>query len=389
MNGVYMSSIAGRKLLCVVSGFAGLIWVVGFVAGCAQKEAAANPQMQAMPVKTEVVEPVAIPDTSEYLATLKSRHSTTLNPQVEGHITDIFVKSGDHVSAGMPIMQIDPLQQQAMVGSQEAARAAQVANVEYARTQWEREQKLYEAGVVAKQEFDQAKTNFDAAEQQLNSLDQQLQAQQVLLRYYKVVAPTDGIVGDIPVRVGDRVTTSTLLTTIDDRGALQLYVNVPIERSRDLKLGQTVQLISDGKVQAESRIDFISPEVDNSTQSVLAKATFQNKAGLLRTSQFAQARIIWAVRQGLVIPVLAVTRINGQFFAFLAEPNGKGTIARQRILRLGDLTGNFYTVLDGLKPGDHVIVEGTQVLGDGMPVAETPVNSGNNSSQNLKGMPSS
>jgi RND family efflux transporter MFP subunit len=384
-----MVSITGRKLFCGVSSFAVVICVLGFVAGCAQKEAAANPQMQAMPVKTEVVEPVPIPDTSEYLATLKSRHSATLNPQVEGHVTDIFVKSGDHVSAGMPIMQIDPLQQEAMVGSQEAARAAQVANLEYARTQWEREQKLFEAGVVAKQEFDQAKTNFDAAEQQLKSLDQQLQAQQVLLRYYKVVAPTDGIVGDIPVRVGDRVTTSTLLTTIDDRGALQLYVNVPIERSQDLRIGQTVQLISDGKVEAESRIDFISPEVDNSTQSVLAKATFENKAGLLRTSQFAQARIVWAVRQGLVIPVLAVTRINGQFFAFLAEPNGKGVVARQRILRLGDLTGNFYTVLDGLKAGDHVIVEGTQVLGDGMPVVETPVNSGNNSSQNLKGMPSS
>ena len=98
-------------------------------------------------------------------------------------------------------MQIDPLQQQALVGSQEAARAAQLANLEYARTQWEREQKLYEAGVVAKQEYDQAKTNVDTAEQQLKALDQQLQAQQVLLHYYKVVAPTDGIIGDIPVRV--------------------------------------------------------------------------------------------------------------------------------------------------------------------------------------------
>jgi RND family efflux transporter MFP subunit len=385
-----MRRLSGRVRLANICAFAPLFILSIFAGGCGQKEAAANPSFQAVPVKTEVVEPVPIPETSDYLATLKSRHSTVLNPQVEGQITNIFVKSGDHVKAGMPIMQIDPLQQQALVGSQEAARAAQMANVEYARTQWEREQKLYEAGVVARQEYDQAKTNLDTAEQQLKSLDQQVEAQQVLLHYYKVVAPTDGIVGDVPVRVGDRVTTSTLLTTIDDRGALQLYINVPVERSKDLKPGQTVQIISDdGKVVAESRIDFISPEVDNSTQSILAKATFENKSGALRTSQFAQARITWSVRQGLVIPVLAVTRINGQFFAFVAQHNGNMTVAHQQILQVGDMVGSVYSVLGGLKAGDHVIVEGTQILGNGMPVSETPATSSSNSNQTTTGTPSS
>ncbi len=70
-------------------------------------------------------------------------------------------------------MQIDPLKQQAMVGSQEAARAAQVANVQYAETQWDRVKKLYDAGVVSKQELDQAQTNLDTAQQQLKALDAQ------------------------------------------------------------------------------------------------------------------------------------------------------------------------------------------------------------------------
>ena len=125
---------------------------------------------------------------------------------------------------------------------------------------------------------------------------------------------------------------------------------MPVERSQDLKLGQTVQIISDNdKVVAESHIDFISPEVDNSTQSILAKATFDNKSGALRTSQFAQARIIWSVRQGLVISVLAVTRINGQFFAFVAQRNGNMTVAHQQILQVGDMIGSVYSVLGGLK----------------------------------------
>ena len=108
--------------------------------------------MHAMPVQVHIVQSQQIADSSEYLAILKSRHSATINPQVEGQITNIFVKSGDRVKAGEPLLQIDPLKQQATVSSQEASRAAQEANVRYAQTQFEREKKLFEAGVVSKQD---------------------------------------------------------------------------------------------------------------------------------------------------------------------------------------------------------------------------------------------
>jgi RND family efflux transporter MFP subunit len=347
--------------------------VAGLMIGCSQKQAAGNETEPGVPVKTVVIQPVAIPDASEYLATLKSRHSTALNPQVEGQIIHIFVKSGDHVKAGSPLMEIDPLKQQATLSSQEAARAAQEANVRFAQIQWDRAQKLFAAGVTSKQDYDQAKTNLDTAQQQLKALEEQVKQQQVELHYYKVVAPTDGIVGDIPVRVGDRVAVTTLLTTVDQPGSLEVYVNVPVERSKNLKLGQTVQLLDvDGKVVAESRLDFISPEVDNSTQSVLVKATVANASGSLRTSQFARARIIWGVHEGPVVPVLSVSRINGQFFVFVVEGNGKSSVAHQKILKLGELVGNQYVVLDGLKPGDRVVVEGSQNLVDGAAVSETP-----------------
>jgi RND family efflux transporter MFP subunit len=200
--------------------------------------------------------------------------------------------------------------------------------------------------------------------------------QQVELRYYSVVAPTAGIVGDIPVRVGDRVTTSTLLTTVDEAGNLELYVNVPVERSKDLKLGQIAQLLdAAGNVTAESHIDFISPEVDNNTQSILVKATVDNRSGALRTSQYARVRIIWGTHQGPVIPVLAVSRISGQFFVFVIEESGNSLVARQKTLHLGEMTGNQYPVLDGIKVGDHVVIEGAQNLVDGVPVTETSTDS--------------
>jgi RND family efflux transporter MFP subunit len=342
-----------------------------FAAGCDQKQAAGNETLPATPVKIAVIAPVAIPDSSEYLGTLKSRHSTMLNPQVEGQVTAILVKSGDRVKAGTPLMQIDPLKQQATVGSQEASRAAQEANVRFAQVQWERAQKLYEAGVSSKQDYDQAKVNLDTAQHQLKSLESQVQEQQVELHYYRVLAPTAGIVGDIPVRVGDRVTTTTQLTTVDEPGPLEIYINVPVERSKDLKMGQKVQLIdTQGNVIAESQIDFISSQVDNSTQSILAKATIKNSSDTLRTSQFARTRIIWRVHDGPVIPVLAVQRINGQYFAFVVDGSGKSEVVRQKVVRVGEMTGNNYTVLDGLKDGDRVVVEGGQDLVDGAPVTE-------------------
>jgi RND family efflux transporter MFP subunit len=348
-----------------------LACAAGLVGGCDQKQAAGNEAQPAVPVKTAVIAPVAIPESSEYLGTLKSRHSTVLNPQVEGQITGIFVKSGDRVKAGTALMQIDPLKQQATVGSQDAARAAQEANVHFAQIQWERAQKLFQAGVSSKQDYDQAKTNLDTAEHQLRSLEAQVQEQQVELHYYRVLAPTDGIVGDIPVRVGDRVTNSTMLTTVDEPGPLEVYINVPVERSKDLKIGQKVQLLdTQGNVVAETQIDFISSEVDNSTQSVLAKATVKNSADTLRTSQFARARIIWRVHDGPVIPVLAVQRINGQFFVFVVDSNGKSQIAHQKVVHLGEITGNDYTVLDGLQNGDRVVIEGGQDLVDGAHVKE-------------------
>ncbi len=354
-----------RKLLVVLA-------VSVFVAGC-QKSAADNPPGggTAMPVQVQIAASVKVPDTTEYLSILKSRHSASINPQVEGQITRILVKSGDHVKAGTVLLQIDPLKQEATVNSQEAARAAQEANVRFAKISLDRSQKLLDAGVISKHELDNAQTAYDAAVAQLRALDEQVKQQKVQLHYYSVTAPMDGIVGDIPVRTGDRVTVATLLTTVDEPGALEAYIYVPTERARNLKTGLPVRLLdSAGNVVSVTHIAFVSPQVDTDTQSVLAKAPAENAQGKLRVAQQLRAQITWGTHEGPVIPVLAVVRINGQFFAFVAAKEGNMTVARQKPLKVGDTVGNDFAVLDGLKPGDHIIVSGTNFLQDGMPVAE-------------------
>jgi RND family efflux transporter MFP subunit len=348
----------------------GLLLLVSAWSACSGGTANGEQQAPAgVPVKVQVAQQVPVHDMTEYVATLKSRDSAVIMPQVDGQITQIYVKSGSHVSTGSPLLQIDPLKQQATVKSQESNRAAQIANLQWAQQQYDRANGLYAAGVVSKQEFDQAKSALDAAQAQLHALDAQVSEQQVQLHYYRVVAPTSGIVGDVPVRVGDRVTSSTVLTTVDKPGSLEAYIYVPVERSGQLKIGLPVQIVDGtGAAVADSKISFISPQVDNTTQTVLAKAQIANNNDKLRTAQFIRARLIWGTQQKPVVPVLAVSRIGNQYFVFVAESENGKTIAHQRPLHVGDTVGNDYAVLDGLKPGDKVIVSGTQFLVDGMPV---------------------
>src|SRR5438105_9321628 len=350
-----------------------------FVCGC-QKSAADNAPSagaRAMPVQVQIAPAVKIPDTTEYLSILKSRHSSAINPQVEGQITKIFVKSGDHVKQGEPLLQIDQLKQEATVSSQEAARAAQEANKKYAQISLERAKKLLDAGVISKAEYDNAQTTYDAADAQLHAMEEQVRTQKVELKYYQVSAPMDGIVGDIPVHVGDRVSVATLLTTVDEPGALEAYIYVPAEKARNLKVGLPVRLFDSAvNTVSETEVSFVSPQVDTDTQTVLAKAPVQNPKSKVRIAQQVRAQITWGIHEGPVIPVLAVQRINGEFFAFVATNEVKGTVARQRLVKLGDTVGNDFVVLGGLKVGEHIIVSGTQFLQDGMPVTEQIQNDG-------------
>jgi RND family efflux transporter MFP subunit len=359
-----MSRIFARAFLLVLA--AALV----FTTACGNSKEAKAAGPQAMPVKVQTAKEQTVNDTTDYVATLKSRDSAVVMPQVEGIITQIFVHSGEHVDAGARMMQIDPAKQQATVSSQEQARAAQDAQLKWAVQNYDRVNGLANAGVVSRQDLDQARATLDAAKAQLQSLDAQVNEQQVQLHYYQVVAPRAGIVGDVPVRVGDRIITSTILTTVDRPGNLEAYIYVPIEKSAQLKMNLPVQIVDgSGNTLATSRITFISPQVDTSTQSVLAKAQIANANDSLRTAQFIHARVVWGSQEKPVVPVVAVSRIGGIYFAFVAEPDQKGGyVVHQKPLQIGQIIGNDYVVLDGVKPGDKVVVSGTQYLIDGIPV---------------------
>jgi RND family efflux transporter MFP subunit len=339
--------------------------------GCKHPEAAAQgPAMQALPVQTLSVALTPVAQSSDYVATIKSRRSATLMPQVDGNLTQILVKSGDHVRAGQLLMSIDPRRQQALVDAQKSTENQKKALYDYNQIQIERQRKLFADGIISRDALDQAEQSFQNTRADWQSAIATRKSLEEQLAYYGIRAPFDGIVGDIPVHLGDYVTSSTMLTTVDENKDLEAYIYVPTDRASEVRMGLPVELLDgDGKIVETSSIDFLSPQVDSQLQGILVKAPVHSTADVLRSAQLVKARIVWKTSPEPVIPVLAVSRQGGQAFVFIAQKQPDGhTAARQVAVTLGDTVGNSYAVTSGLKPGDKVIVSGTQFLVDNMPV---------------------
>jgi RND family efflux transporter MFP subunit len=338
------------------------------VAGC--KDAPPPPPPpQAMPVQVAPVTLSPVPNSDTYVATIKSRRSSTMQPQVDGNLVKIFVKSGDLVKAGQVLMRIDPLKQMATVQSQQGTQAQKKALYDYTQIQVERQRKLFEAGVVSRDAYDQATQAYENAKADLEANAALSDTQKQQLAYYDIRAPFTGIVGDIPVHLGDYVSQTTLLTTVDENADLEAYIYIPTERASLVRQGLPVEILdSSGKVLVKSKISFLSPQVDNGLQSILAKAEIPRSAQLLRNQQLVNARVTWSTAPAPVVPVLAVSLIGGQTFVYLASPKGDGYIAHQVPVTVGETVGNSYPVLGGLKPGDKVITSGLQFLQEGAPV---------------------
>ena len=348
--------------------------LLGAAIGCnkAQPQQQPGAGMQALPVQTITVAATPVAQSDEYVATIKSRRSATINPQVDGNITSILVHSGEHVTAGQLLMQIDPAKQEATLASQAATEQQKLAVFQYNQLQVERQRKLFAAGIISKDALDQAEQAYSNSKADYESSTASRQEQEKQLAYYRIAAPFDGIVGDIPVHIGDYVSATTMLTTVDENKDLEAYIYIPTERAAQVRNGLGVEILDNtGKPVENTSIDFVSPQVDDQLQGILVKAPIRSP--LLRTAQLVKARVIWGMSPKPIVPVLAVTRLGGQAFVFIAQDAGGGHfVAHQQAISLGDTVGNNYAVLAGLNNGDKVIVSGTQFLMDKMPVMPLP-----------------
>jgi RND family efflux transporter MFP subunit len=351
-----------------------LVFTALVAVGCQKKQAApaaGGAGMQGLPVQTTTValEPVA--QSNEYVATIKSRRSTAITPQVSGILTDIFVHSGDRVKAGQVMMTLDARQQQATVNEKLATERQKKSVYDYQNLEADRQRKLFDAGITSRDVYEQSRQAYDNSKADYEAATAISKTQQQLLDYYTIRAPYDGIVGDVPVHIGDYVAPSstTPLTTVDQGKDLEAYIYVPTERANQIRMGLEVDLLDNsGNLIEKSKIDFISPQVDSTMQGILVKAPVQAAPEVLRNLQMIKARVIWTTKPMAVVPVLAVTRLSGQTFVYLAKQQNGRYLAVQTSVTLGDTVGNMYSVSAGLNQGDKVIISGTQFLVNQMPV---------------------
>lgn len=350
-------------------------------------------------------------DESEYMARFESRKSVTLSPRVGGIIRSINTTSGNAVGGGQVLIRIEASQQEAAVrsaaagiesrsrgtdqarsqlASLEAEKIAREGNVKLAKIQLERTRSLQSKGVVSRQELDIAENNHQTAVSTLGATNAQIQSQkatiaqsqndakqatamlseqQAQLRYYDISAPFSGVVGDIPVKVGDYVSPTTELMTITVNQPMEAYIYVPVEKSPKLRMGMAVELVApDGRELGQSNVFFVAPGAEGSDQTILIKAEYANPDGRIRVGEWGQARVVWSQDSGLWIPTTAVTQLAGQNFVFLAKQENGQWSAHQIPVKLGEPTNSRYPVIEGITAEDEVVITGAQNLFDKMPI---------------------
>ncbi|MCY1041248.1 efflux RND transporter periplasmic adaptor subunit [Corallococcus sp. bb12-1] len=319
-------------------------------------------------VKVVALAPHEVRDTGEYLGSLLSRQSVTVLPQVAGYVRKILVKPGQKVEAGTPLVEVDARQETAALDSAQAQQSSSTVDLELARRTLARTESLNKEGLASVQELERAQAAVKAAEAATRAAGATVAQRQVQLQFHVVRAPFAGTMGDVLVRVGDFVGATTTLTTVAQADALEVSVSVPSFRARSLKPDTVLELLDQqGKLILSSTVFYVAPQTDPRTQLVEVKAAFRNTVGL-RPSELLRARLVYATRDALQIPALAVVRQSGQPFAMVVETKEGKTLVERRPVTLGTLGDMSYVVEGGLKQGDLVAVSSLHMLKDGMPV---------------------
>ena len=345
------------------------------LSGCNRPRAARPP----MRVLAEQPRQEAFVRSLDTVSTLEATTEIELASQAGGRVQRVLVQGGESVSAGQLLVVLDQTQLLADVAALKAA--AETDAISYQRFKG-----LVSQGAATALQRDEVRAKAIGSQEALRS-------KQADLAYKDVRAPISGVMADVTIKAGDVVQAGTPFSRIIRNNQLQARIDVPANQANAVARGQRVQLL-DGinpRPLAEGRINLIDPGVNNTSQTLLAKATIENPRGLLRNGQRLRTRVILGADRQLAVPFSAVTRSFGQSFVFVVgtlsdlerDPGKadlaslrrlpKGTLlALQKPVNLGPLQGELYPVLSGLSSNNRVILSGSMGLRHGSPVQLKP-----------------
>ena len=322
--------------------------------------------------------------TSSYPATIKGKQDVEIRPQVSGFITKVCVDEGSMVRKGQVLFIIDPTQYEAAARSAKAAVATAEAAVSTQQITVDNKRALNKKNIISDYDLAMAENSLASAKAQLASAKAQLISAEQNLGFTNVKSPSDGIVNDIPYRLGSLVSPSiaTPLTIVSDITEMYVYASLTEKellelvrkdgsQSAAVETYPEVQLqLSDGSTyDQKGKIETISGVINANTGAVSIRATFPNSNHLLRSGGMGNLIIPYHMENALVVPQKATTEIQDKKFVFLQQPDN--TVKMNEITILNIDNGQEYVVTSGLKQGDLIVIENVGTLKDGQTIKPT------------------
>ena len=350
------------------------------VAGCSRKAPQAGPAAPEVLVTT--VQPRDVPRVLERVATLDGFINANINAQVQGYLVSRDYKEGSVVRKGDLLFQIDPRPFEASLAQAKATLAKGKAMQLKASADQMRAMQLFMQKVISAQERDAAVAAAESNKANVDADEAAVKTAELKLGYTKITAPVDGVAGIASAQVGDLVGPSTgTLTTVSQVNPIKATVNLgeqgftefvtkhpdPDERDRYLSKLEFQLLLADGTVFPQKGSFYAEDRnLDAKTGSIKIEITFPNPGNLLRPGQFGKVRTtVETKKAALVIPQEAVNELQGNQVVMVVDQTNN---AGMRPVKMGERFGAFWEVVEGLRAGDKVIVQGMQKTPPGIPV---------------------
>ena len=383
-----------NKVVARSAVLAGAVVVaLSLLAACGQKPAeGAGPGAGAPPpaeVGVVTVAPRAVGLATELPGRLEASRVAQVRARAAGILQKRLFNEGSEVKAGQPLFQIDSAPYQASAASARAVLARAEANLTQAAAQAERYKPLMEANAISKQDFINAVAAQKTAEADVASARAALQTAQINLGYAAVTSPIAGRIGRALVTEGALVGQGEATQLAVVQQINPIYVNFTQSTTDVLRLRKAVEsgqykraggdgasvrvVLEDGSVYGSvGKLLFTDLSVDPSSGQVTLRAELPNPAGLLLPGMYVRVRIEQAQAEaGIVVPQQAVTRGSTGDTVMVVGADGK---VAPRPVKIGASVDGQWVVLDGLKTGEQVMVDGFQKLRGNAPVKAVPWN---------------
>ena len=361
--------------------FFGALFIVAVIGpGCSRKPAQTAPPPPEVLVTT--VKPQDVPRVLERVATLDGFINANINAQVQGYIVSRDYQEGSVVKKGDLLFTIDPRPFQAALAQAKGTLARDKANQVKAEADRKRAIDLFNKKVISDQERDTFIAAADSTTASVEADEAAVKTAEINLGYTKVTAPIDGVVGFANNQVGDLVGPSTgPLTTMSQIDPIKAIVTVGEEpftdfvtrhpnatdRNAYIKTLDFQLILGNGEVYPhKGKFYALDRSLDPRTGSIRYYVTFPNPGNILRPGQFGNVRFVADMKKGaMVIPQEAVNELQGSYQVAVVGNDNKVSI---RPVKMGERIGAMWEVLEGLKPGDKVVVQGLQKAHEGSTV---------------------